>query len=210
MLLPIPGKYGSRFSLLKTSKSFSKEFTLTSLPNGTKENSKYSIIILMGFSQPPRIFTFFELIRRNNKASLVNMLVTFCSKLECSFLEATMFFLYLHFSTTAKVPRPKTWQIRKFFYYEITKPNFMTNGYERQQVCERFMSLIRFLKLLFIFVSLGLQAASLSHDKNDVTNLLSCDVLLLYFSVSEPIPNLRHHSPLPLPSPYKVLKWKYV
>ena len=41
----------------------------------------------MGFSQTPRIFTtFFELIHRNNKASLVNMLVTFCGKVECSFL----------------------------------------------------------------------------------------------------------------------------
>ena len=109
MLLPIPGKYGSRFSLSNTSKSLSKEFTLISLPNGTKENSKCCIMILMGFSQTPRIFTtFFELIRRNNKASLVNMLVTFCGKLECRFLTATMLFLYLHFSTTAKVPRPKT------------------------------------------------------------------------------------------------------
>ena len=74
MLLPIPGKYGNRFSLLNTSKSLSKEFTLMFLPNGTKENSKCSIIILMGFSQIPRIFTtFFELICRNNKASLVNV-----------------------------------------------------------------------------------------------------------------------------------------
>ena len=48
----------------------------------------------------------FELICCNNKASLVNMLVTFCSKLECSFLTTTLF-LYLHFSTTAKVPPPK-------------------------------------------------------------------------------------------------------
>ena len=63
----------------------------------------------MGFSQTPRIFTtFFELIRPNNKASLVNIFVTFCGKLECSFLTATILFLYLHFSTTAKVPRPKT------------------------------------------------------------------------------------------------------
>ena len=75
MLLPIPGKYGKRSSLLNTSKSLSKEFTLTSLPNDTKESSKSSIIILMGFSQTPRIFTtFFELVRRNNKASLVNLM----------------------------------------------------------------------------------------------------------------------------------------
>ena len=52
-------------------------------------------------------------IRRKNKASLVNMLVTFCGKLEGIFLTVTMLFLYLHFSTTAKVPRPKTWQITK-------------------------------------------------------------------------------------------------
>ena len=89
----------------------SKKFTLISLANGTKENSKCSIIILMGFSQTPRIFkTFFELIRRNNKASLVNMLVTFSGKLECSFLTAPMLFLYLHYATIAKVPRSK-----KFF-----------------------------------------------------------------------------------------------
>ena len=36
MLLPIPGKYGNRFSLSNTSKSLPKEFTLISLPNGTK------------------------------------------------------------------------------------------------------------------------------------------------------------------------------
>ena len=29
-------------------------------------------------------------VRPNNKASLVNMLVTFCGKLECSFLTATI------------------------------------------------------------------------------------------------------------------------
>ena len=109
MLLPIPGKHGNRFSISNTSKSLSKEFTLISLPNGTKENSKCSIIILMGFSQTPRIFTtVFQLIRPNNKASLVNIFAIFCGKLECSFLTATMLFLYLHFSTTAKVPRPKT------------------------------------------------------------------------------------------------------
>ena len=63
----------------------------------------------MGFPQTPKVFTtFFELIRRNNKASLINMLVTYCGKLECSFLTASMLFLHLHFSTTAKVPRPKT------------------------------------------------------------------------------------------------------
>ena len=108
MLFPIPGKYGNRFSLSNTSDSLSEEFTSTSLPNGTKEISKCSIIILMGFSQPPRMFTFFELIHRNNKASLVNMLVTFSGKLERSFLAATMSSLDLHFSTTTKVPRPKT------------------------------------------------------------------------------------------------------
>ena len=37
MLLPIPGKYGNRFSLSNTSKNLSKEFTLISLPNGTKD-----------------------------------------------------------------------------------------------------------------------------------------------------------------------------
>ena len=127
MFLPIPGKYDNRFSLSNTSKSLSKEFTLISLPNGTKESSKCSIIILMRFSQTPRMFTtFFEFIRHNNKASLVKMLVIFCGKLECSFLTATMLILYLHFSTTAKVPRPKTRQvtkviINKFFDQRIWK-----------------------------------------------------------------------------------------
>ena len=38
--------------------------------------------IVMAFSQTPRIFTtFVKLIRGSNKASLVNMLVTFCGKL---------------------------------------------------------------------------------------------------------------------------------
>ena len=109
MMLPIPGKNGSRLPLSNTPKSFSKEFTLISLPNSTKENSKCSIIILMGFSQTPKIFTtLFELIRRNSKAPLVDMLITFYCKLECSFLTATVLFLYLHFSTTAKVRWPKT------------------------------------------------------------------------------------------------------
>ena len=58
----------------------------------------------MGFSQTSRIFTFLELICLNYKACLVNMLVTSCGKLECSFLTATISFLYLRFSTTAKVP----------------------------------------------------------------------------------------------------------
>ena len=58
MLLPIPEKYDNRFSLSSTSKSLSKEFNLISPPpNGTRENSKRSIIILIGFPQTPRIFT---------------------------------------------------------------------------------------------------------------------------------------------------------
>ena len=73
-------------------------------------------------------FHIFELIRRNNKASLVNMLVTFCGKLECSFLTATMLFLYLHFWTTAKVPRPKTWQITKVFLLR----NYETKFYDQR------------------------------------------------------------------------------
>ena len=52
MLLPIPGKYGNTFSLSNTSKSLSKEFTLISLPNGTRD----------------KMFAIFlELIRRSNK-----------------------------------------------------------------------------------------------------------------------------------------------
>ena len=74
---------------------------------------------------------------------------------------------------------------------------------------ERFMTfrfnsvLIRFLTLLFIFVSLDLQTTPLSHDKKDVTNLLSCDVTPIFFSVRTytklEIP-LRHPTPLALQS----------
>ena len=98
---------------------------------------------------------------RNNKASLVNMLVTFCGKLECSYLTATMLNLYLHFSTTPTDTKGN----KKFMMF-------------------RFSSvLIRFLTFLFIFVSLGLQTTHLSYDKNDVTNILSCDITPIYFSV---------------------------
>ena len=115
---------------------------------------------------------------RNNKASLVNMLVTFCGKLECSYLTATMLNLYLRLSATPKDTKGN----KKFMMF-------------------RFSSvLIRFLTFLFIFVSLGLQTAHLSYDKNDVTNFCHV-ILLLYFSVSEPIPNLRYHFLLPHLSP---------
>ena len=99
---------------------------------------------------------------RRSKASLVNMFVTFCGKLECSFLTATMLVLYLHFLKTAKVPRSKTnyesynWQI---FWPKDTKGN-------RKFMTFRFSSvLIRFLTFLFIFVSIGLQTTHLSYDK---------------------------------------------
>ena len=114
---------------------------------------------------------------RNNQASLVNMLVTFCSKLECSYLTATMLNLYFRFSTTPTDTKGNT----KFMMF-------------------RFSSvLIWFLTFLFKFVSLGLQTAHLSYDKNDVANFRHV-MLLLCFSVSEPIPNLRYHSLLPHPS----------
>ena len=117
-------------------------------------------------------------VSRNNKGSLVNMLVTFCSKLEWSFLTATMLLLHLHFSTTAKVPRPETWQmtkviINKFFDQRIRKAT---------KSLRRF-GLVRFLTFLSIFVSLGLQTTHLSYDKNDVTNFLSCDITPIFFSV---------------------------
>ena len=57
----------------------------------------------MEFSQTPRILTFLELIELK-KSSLVNMLVRFYGKLDCRFFTATMSFLYLNFSKTAKVP----------------------------------------------------------------------------------------------------------
>ena len=41
-LLPIPGKYGNRFSLSNTSKSLSKELTLISLPKDTKKTPNVS------------------------------------------------------------------------------------------------------------------------------------------------------------------------
>ena len=48
----------------------------------------------------------------------------------------------------------------------------------------RFSSvLIQFLTFLFIFVSLGLRTTHLSYDKNDVTNLLSCDITPVFFTV---------------------------
>ena len=113
----------------------------------------------------------------NNKAFLVNMLGIFCGKLACSFLTETILFLYLQFSTTSKVPRPKMWQITKviidkFFDQRIRKA---TKSLWRS-------GLIRFLTFLFIFVSLGLQTAHLSYDKKDVTNLLSCDITPIIFS----------------------------
>ena len=85
----------------------------------------------------------------------------------------------------------------------------------------RFNSLlIRFLTLLFIFVNFGLQTKHLSHNKNDVTNLLSCDITPIFFSVRT-YTKLKISLPLPVPlpspyfhienrSPYIVLKWKYV
>ena len=109
MLLPIPARY-SNSSLSNTSKSLSKEFTflLYISTKCIKENSKCSMMILMGVSQTAWIFTTFpELIFGNNKASLVNKLVTFCCKLEYSFFKETISLLYLHFPTTAKVLLPK-------------------------------------------------------------------------------------------------------
>ena len=48
----------------------------------------------------------------------------------------------------------------------------------------RFSSvLIWFLTFLFIFVSLGLQTIHLPYDKNDITNLLPCDITPIFFSV---------------------------
>ena len=62
----------------------------------------------------------------------------------------------------------------------------------------RFNSvLIRFLTLLFIFVSLGLQTTHFSHDKNDVTNLLSCNITSIFFSVRT---DTKLEVPLPPPT----------
>ena len=80
---------------------------LVSIINHKKYQDKYQKWQILEFISTRILTTFLEPICRNNKASLVNMLVKFCGKLECSFLAAKMLFLYLHFSTTAKVPRPK-------------------------------------------------------------------------------------------------------
>ena len=45
------------------------------------------------------------------------------------------------------------------------------------------MKLIRFLTFFFVFVGLNLQTTHLSHDKNDATNFLSCDITPIFFSV---------------------------
>ena len=45
------------------------------------------------------------------------------------------------------------------------------------------MKLIRFLTFFFIFVGLDLQTTHLSHDKNDVTHFLSCDITPIFFRV---------------------------
>ena len=148
---------------------------------------------------------------RNNKASLVNMLVTFCGKLECSFLTATTLFLYFHFSTTVTVPRPETWQITKV---RINKCFDQRIRKATKRLWRPSSVLIWFLKFLFMFVSLPLQTMHLSYDKNDVTNLLSCDITPIYFSVRTyskpeiafPPPTSLALVPLENRSPYKVLK----
>ena len=139
---------------------------------------------------------------RRSKASLVNMFVTFCGKLECSFLTATMLVLYLHFLKTAKVPRSKTnyesynWQI---FWPKDTKGN-------RKFMTFRFSSvLIRFLTFLFIFVSIGLQTTHLSYDKNDVKNILWCDITSIFFSVRT---YTRLEILLPPPKPLALISYR--
>ena len=63
----------------------------------------------------------------------------------------------------------------------------------------RFSSvLIRFLTFLFIFVSPGLQTTHLAYDKNDVTNLLSCDITPIFSSVRT-YTNLEISLPPPTP-----------
>ena len=70
----------------------------------------------------------------------------------------------------------------------------------------RFNSvLIRFLTLLFIFVSLGLQTTLLPHDKNDVTNLLSSDITPIFFSVRT---YTKLEIPLPPPTPFAPQSFK--
>ena len=70
----------------------------------------------------------------------------------------------------------------------------------------RFSSvLIRFLTFLFIFVSLGLQTTHLSYDKNDVTNILSCDITPIFFSVRT---YTRLELLLPRPKPLALISYR--
>ena len=67
------------------------------------------------------------------------------------------------------------------------------------------MKLIRFLMFFFIFVSLGLQTTHLSYDKNDVTNLLSCDITPIYFSAKT---YTKHELALPPPTSLALIPYK--
>ena len=141
------------------------------------------------------------------------MLVTFCGKLECSFLTATIsvdtrrrFNVYKIFTQTSYrrwndvvcllgcyfcifiFQQPQRFQsLKSDKLRKLWLTNFLTNRYtigNKKFMTFRFSSvLIRFLTFLFIFVSLGLQTTHLSYDKNDVTNILSCDITPIFFSV---------------------------
>ena len=138
------------------------------------------------------------------------MVVTFCGKLECSFLTATIPLDTRRRFNVYKTFIRRRWndvvcllgcylcicifqQPQRFHSLKRDKlrklwlTNFLTNGYtkgNKKYMTFRFSSvLIRFLTFLFIFASLGLQTTHLSYDKNDVTNILSCDITLIFFSV---------------------------
>ena len=116
-----------------------------------------------------------------------------------------MLFLYLHFSTTAKVPQPKMLQITKVIINKFLWPTNMKGNKKFMKF--RFNSvLIRFLTVLLIFASLVLQTTHLSHEKNDVTTLLSSDITPIFFSVRTYM-KLKIPLSLPLPWTNKLLKW---
>ena len=108
----------------------------------------------------------------------------------------TMLFLYLHFSATAKVPRLNLINYESY-NLQVLWPTDL-NGTKN------------FITFWFNLVC---------HMTKTMLQTFCHVILLPYFSVSEPIPNLSYHSPLPLlllylyienRSPYKVLKWKYM
>ena len=77
----------------------------------------------------------------------------------------------------------------------------MTNGYERRQKVYMTFPFSSASDITFQICESWSANYAFVNKSNDVTNLLPCDITPI-FSVPEPIPNLKYHSLLPLPSPY--------